>query len=147
MNMEENLLISDVIKKNSIDRLTKFLDKMVGNTFYLYKHETFIPEPLSIKDVYEFVAEHYKHKLEDSYTGFVVDFPLSLDFPKGLEIIYFEIRATEINEPLYQSDNPMTREDIFIEISPIFPKDYTELGFCDDNNLGVLYYKPVCFLD
>ena len=147
MNMEENLLISDVIKKNSIDRLVKFLEKMVGNTFYLYKYETFIPEPLSIKDVYEFVAEHFRHKLEDSYTGYVVQFPLSFGYPKALSLIYFEIRATEINEPLYTTDQPLTREDIFIDISPIFPKNYTELGFCDDNNLGVFYYKPVCFLD
>jgi hypothetical protein len=147
MNMEENLLISDVIKKNSRDRLSKFLDKMVGNTFYLYKQETFIPEPLTIKDVYGFVAEHYKHKLEDSYTGYFVEFPLSFEHPKGLQVTYFEIRACEINDPLYLSDKPMTRDEIFIETCPIFPTDYTELGFSDNNNLGVFFYKPVCFLD
>lgn len=147
MNMEETLIVSEAIKKSSRNKMIKYLDKMFGSTFYLRKYEKFMLEPVNIKDVYSFIADHYRDKPEDSYTGYVVEFPFFQEEPMGLNVFYFEILSSDIHKPLNPSDQPLTRDEIFIEISPIFPSDYTELGFCDRNNLGVFFYKPVGILD
>ena len=69
MNMEETLIVSEAIKKSSRNKMIKYLDKMFGSTFYLRKYEKFMLEPVNIKDVYSFIADHYRDKPEDSYTG------------------------------------------------------------------------------
>ena len=147
IEMEDSLIVSEAIKKSSRNRMTKYLDKMIGTKFFLKKKEKLLIEPLITTDVYSFIADQYRYKSEDSYTGYVVEFPFYDEEPKGVNVIYFEILSADIHEPLVPSDTPMTRDEIYVEIMPIFPPDYTELGFCDRNNLGVFFYKPFGILD
>lgn len=134
----------DAIKRDTITRVIRAVEQMTGKEFYIHKKVFEIFEPCSYKDIYSIVANLYKSKREDSYTGYFVEFPL-YDEP-FIALTYYEVIPSDLATHKETGDKTDIY-GVFSEILPIFPSDYNETSFIQNNQLGTFYFSPFRKLD
>lgn len=134
--------IPELIKKRTKYLTSSFIDKIPGSCFSLVKKVKLFTTPFQPSDIFDFVGNVYKQRKNDSYCGYFVEFPNQENETEGVQVTFFHISNIKNRE-----QKCLDKHHLFLEILPIFPYDYGENKFIEQNNLYNFFYNPFRILE
>jgi hypothetical protein len=154
--MKKSKIVSDAIVKRTNIQVERFVNDLIGDNFVLRRSTYFLPDPLSYNDITAIVGGHYATRTPESDCGYFVEFPFSAESDHEITLTFFEVCAQELTTYSPKDEHTLNRtsaellvdkDELFVELIPIFPIDYYETEFVLKNGLTPFYVKPFRLLD
>jgi hypothetical protein len=154
--MKKSKIVSDAIVKRTNIQVERFVNDLIGDNFVLRRSTYFLSDPVSFNDITAIVGGHYATRTPESDCGYFVEFPFYEESDHEITITFFEVCAQELTtfKPAEEHTTKRStvevlvdKDELFVELIPIFPIDYYETEFIMKNGLTPFYAKPFRFLD